>query len=375
MFFSDIIGQEKVKKRLITSVREERISHAQLFAGPEGTGKLGLAIAYARYISCRNRSGTDSCGVCPSCRKYAKLAHPDLHFVFPVFKLKNAKKDAYCDDSLGIWRETILRSPYLSLNQWTGIIEAENAQVTIYSHESESIIRKLSMKSAEAEFKVMIIWLPEKMQPSCANKLLKMIEEPPSKTLFLMVTEDEGSILPTIRSRTQIIRVPRIEDHDLQLALEKDGRYDAETIAEMVHRAEGNYLKALEFANPGEETDYFFDKFQQIMRNAFKSDIPALLNDAEELGSIGRERQKNFFLYALRLIRDFFMMNLEKPSLVFLTHKEKEWGKKFSPFINERNIIPFSRVFEEGYKHISMNGNGKIIFTDVMLKITTLIRK
>ncbi len=375
MFFSEIIGQEKVKQRLISSVREERISHAQLFSGPEGTGKLGLAIAFAQYISCQERRETDSCGNCPSCRKYARLVHPDLHFVFPIFKPKNSTKNAFSDDYLPAWRETILKSHYFSLNQWSGIINAENAQLMIYAHESESILRKLSMKSSEAEFKAMIIWLPEKMNPSCANKLLKIIEEPPSKTVFILVTEDESGIIPTIRSRTQIIQIPRIRDLDLQHELEKPGEFDPETIAEMVHRADGNYLKAVEYAHPGEDKEFFFDKFMKIMRDAFQNNLPALLTDAEELSYIGRERQKEFFLYALRLTRDFFMMNLGKPALVFLSLREKEFGLKFSPYINERNVASFNRIFEEGFRHIAMNGNGKIIFTDVLLKIHALIKR
>ncbi len=214
MFFRDIIGQEKIRERLVRSVEEQRVSHAQLFTGPEGTGKLGLAIAYAQYISCTNRTPSDSCGICHSCRKYAKLQHPDLHFVFPVFKKKNVAKP-FCDDFIAKWREMVLQSPYFTLNQWMDAIEADNAQGMIYAHESESIIRKLSIKPFEAEFKVMIIWLPEKMNLSCANKLLKMIEEPPAKTLFLLVTEDEERIIPTILSRTQIIRIPAIEDAEL----------------------------------------------------------------------------------------------------------------------------------------------------------------
>jgi DNA polymerase III subunit delta' len=375
MFFSDIIGQEKVKQRLRSSVKEERISHAQLFAGPEGSGKLGLAIAYAQYISCRARNENDSCGICSSCRKYAKLIHPDLHFVFPIFKPKGSKKDAYCDDYIAQWREILLKSHYFSLNQWINQINAENAQVTIYGHESEAILRKLNMKSSEAEFKVMIIWLPEKMNLTCSNKLLKMIEEPPSKTLFLLVTEDESSIIPTICSRTQIIRIPKIEDSDLQKELEKDDRFDGETIAEMIHCANGNYLKTIEYMHMSEEKSFYFETFQKIMRHAYVGNLSDLLNDAEELASLGRERQKDFILYALRLIREFFMLNMGKPSLVFLTRTEKDWGLKFSPFINERNIISINQVFEEGYRHIVMNGNVKIIFSDVLLRTAGLIKR
>lgn len=379
MYFKDIIGQEKVKQRLIKSVSEERISHAQLFSGPEGNGKMALALAYAQFITCRNRSETDSCGSCPPCKKYSKLAHPDLHFVFPIYKPKSVQK-AYCDDFLKQWREMLIQSPYISLNQWGNYIEAENAQLTIYAHESDSIIKKLSIKPFEAEFKVMIIWLPEKMNLSCSNKLLKMIEEPPVKTLFLMVTENEADIIATIRSRTQIIKIPRISDTDLQNHLLNTGNYEPETVAEMVHHASGNYLKALEYAEPTDDKQYFLDTFQKIMRLAFKAgketvNILEILDVAEELAAIGRERQKDFFQYAMQMTREFFIMNMQKPSLVFMNRPEKEFGNKFSPFINERNVSLFNQLFEEGYHHISRNGNPKIIFTDTLLSIIRIIRK
>lgn len=379
MFFKNIIGQKKVIDRLIKSVREERISHAQLFSGPEGNGKLALALAYAQFISCRNRGEDDSCGVCPSCKKYGKLAHPDLHFVFPIFKNKPSQ-NAYSDDFLKQWREMLLQSPYVSLNQWSNSIEAGNSQLTIYAHESDSIIKKLSVKPFEAEFKVMIVWLPEKMNISCANKLLKMIEEPPVKTLFLMVTENEADIIATIRSRTQIIKVPRISDTDLQHHLTSSGLYEPETVAEMVRHGKGNYLKALEYADPSDDRQYFNETFQNIMRlgytavdNAAK--IPELMDLAEELAAIGRERQKEFFQYAMQMTREFFVMNFQKPSLVFLNPTEYHFGVRFSPFINERNVILFNRLFEEGYLHISRNGNPKIVFTDTLLSVIRIIRK
>lgn len=379
MFFKDIIGQEKVKQRLIKSVSEERVSHAQLFSGPEGNGKMALALAYAQYITCRNRTETDSCGICPSCKKYSKFAHPDLHFVFPIYKPKSVPK-AYSDDFLKQWREMLIQSPYISLYQWGAAIEADNAQLTIYAHESESIIKKLSIKPFEAEFKVMIIWLPEKMNLACSNKLLKLIEEPPVKTLFLMVTENEADIIATIRSRTQIIKIPRITDTDLQNHFLLNGNYNPETVAEMVHHANGNYLKALEFAEPTDDKQYFFDSFQKIMRLAYKAgketvNILEILDLAEELAGIGRERQKDFLQYAMQMTREFFIMNLQKPDLVYVNRFERDFGNKFSPFINERNVAHFNRLFEEAYLHISRNGNAKIIFTDTLLSIIRIIRK
>jgi DNA polymerase III subunit delta' len=375
MFFSEIIGQEKVKQRLIKSVQEERISHAQLFSGPEGTGKLALAIAYAQFISCRNRTDTDSCGVCPSCHKYSKLIHPDLHFVFPIFKPKDSSKSVWCDQFLSQWRTLILKSPYFSLNQWMDVINAENQQAIIYANESDFIFKKLNLKPYEAEFKVMIIWLPEKMHISCANKLLKLIEEPPFKTLFLFVSEDEGGIIPTILSRTQVIKVPGIDDPAMQEALRSTGKFSPGSIAEMVHLANGNYLKALESEYPGEDKIYHFEAFQKIMRHAWKGEVLELMGVAEDLADKGREQQKDFFSYALQLTREYFILNLNKPSLVFLTNNEKEWGTRFSPFINERNIVPLNKVFEDGFLHISMNGNPKIVFTDALLTIVRLIRR
>ena len=374
MFFKDVIGQEEIKKRLIRSVKEERISHAQLFTGPEGTGKLTLALAFAQYVSCRNRAENDSCGECPSCRKYQKLAHPDLHFVFPVFPTKEFKKPV-SDDFLPRWREMVKKTPYFTLSQWLGFIENENAQGLIYERESDSIMRKLNLKSFEAEFKVMIIWLPEKMHPACSNKLLKLIEEPPNKTLFLLVTEDEEAIITTIRSRAQLLKVPFIDKESMKNALEKTESLDKEQIPDAVHLAGGNYIKALEYLNPNEDTQFYFTKFQDMMRFAYKREVKELVDWAEEMGRIGRDRQKSYFNFALRMVREYFVMNMKKPGLVYLNDEEKQWGKNFAPFINERNIVPFAKEFELGIKHISMNGNPRIIFLDTALRMVRLIKR
>ena len=374
MFFKDVIGQEEIKKRLIRSVKEERISHAQLFTGPEGTGKLALALAFAQFVSCRNRAENDSCGECPSCRKYQKMAHPDLHFVFPVFPTKEFKKPV-SDDFLPRWREMVKKTPYFTLSQWLGFIENENAQGLIYERESDSIMRKLNLKSFEAEFKVMIIWLPEKMHPACSNKLLKLIEEPPNKTLFLLVTEDEESIITTIRSRAQLLKVPFIDNESMKNALEKAEGINKEQIPDAVHLAGGNYIKALEYLNPNEDTQFYFTKFQEMMRFAYKREVKELVDWAEEMGRIGRDRQKSFFNFALRMVREYFVMNMKKPSLIYLNEEEKNWGKNFAPFINERNIVPFAKEFELGIKHISMNGNARIIFLDTALRMVRLIKK
>lgn len=374
MFFKDTIGQEAVKKRLIRSVQEERVSHAQLFSGPEGTGKLGLALAYAQYISCHKRTGTDSCGTCPACHKYSKLAHPDLHFVFPVFNSPDIKNPV-SDDFLKEWREMIGISPYFNLSQWLARINAGNAQGSIYERESDMIYRKLNLKSFEAEFKVMIIWLPEKMHPSCSNKLLKLIEEPPNKTLFLLVTENEESIISTIRSRAQLIKIPYIEAEALKTELLARENISPGQAEDAVNISGGNYIKAMEYLNPGEDETFYFTKFQELMRFAYSREVPRLMDWAEEMSQTGRDRQKAFFTFALRLIREFFMMNFRKNNLVFLKKEEREWGQKFAPYINERNVILFSQEFELGIKHIAMNGSPRIIFTDTALRTVRLIKR
>ncbi len=374
MFFKEVVGQEKIKQRLIRSVKEQRISHAQMFTGPEGTGKLALAIAFAQYVSCRNRSENDSCGQCPSCRKYAKLAHPDLHFVFPIFTTKNNSKPV-SDDFLPKWREMVLQSPYFTLSQWLGFAENENAQGLIYEKESDLIIRKLSLKSFESEYKIMIIWLAEKMHPSCSNKLLKLIEEPPNKTLFLLITEDEEAVISTIRSRTQLIKVPFIDNESLSKALEDNSSVTPDQVTDIIRLANGNFIRVQEYLNPDDSSTYFFQKFQEMMRFAYTRQVYELTQWADEMATLGRDRQKAFFGFALRMIREYFIMNFRRPELNYMNEEERAWGNKFAPFINERNIIPFAKEFELGIKHISMNGNAKIVFLDTALRMVRLIKR
>ncbi len=374
MFFKDVVGQEEIKKRLIRSVKEERISHAQLFSGHSGTGKLAMALAYAQYISCKNRSDEDSCGVCPSCHKYQMLAHPDLHFVFPIFNAKQFNKPV-SDDFLPQWREMISANPYFQLSQWLGHIDAGNAQGEIYERESESILRKLNLKSFEAEFKVMIIWLPEKMNQACSNKLLKMIEEPPSKTLFLLITENEEGVIGTIRSRAQLVKFPFISNEALKNALLNRDGIDPGIVPDAVHLAAGSYIKALEYLSPGDDEQFYFEKFQEMMRFAYARKVSELIVWADEMAKIGRDKQKAYFAAALRLVREYFVSNLKRSEITYMNRGEKEWAKKFAPFINERNIVAFADEFELAIKHISMNGNPRIIFMDTGLRMVRLIKR
>ncbi|WP_339735706.1 DNA polymerase III subunit delta [uncultured Sunxiuqinia sp.] len=374
MFFQDVIGQEATKKRLIQSVKEERISHAQLFAGPEGSGKLALALAYAQYISCLDKQNGDSCGHCSSCKKYAKLIHPDLHFVFPVVKTPKFK-DPVSDNFLAEWRKLVLENAYFNLEDWFNYIGVENAQGLIYSHESEEILRKLNLKSFEAEYKVMIIWMPEKMHVSCSNKLLKMIEEPPVKTLFLLVTESEEEIITTIRSRCQLIKIPGIQPEPMKAALQKLEAAAGKDVDNLVHLSRGNYRQAINLLELNESTRYNLERFKELMRFSYGRKFLELFQWINEVSGMGRERQKIFLQYAMGLIRENFVYNLKNPALVFMHEEEQAFSARFSPFINERNIVPISEELEKAYQHIAMNGNPRIILTDMSLKIVKLIRK
>ncbi|HPR32753.1 MAG TPA: DNA polymerase III subunit delta' [Prolixibacteraceae bacterium] len=373
MQFQEVIGQNAVKKRLIEGVKEGRISHAQLFSGPEGVGKLPMALAYAQFINCRNRSEFDSCGECSSCRKYRKLIHPDLHFVFPVVK-SSKFKDPVSDHYLDKWREQVLSTPYFGLSDWYNRIDVENAQGSIFVSESSEIIRKLNLKTYEADYKVMIIWMAERMNVQCANKLLKILEEPPPNTLFILITEEEEELLTTIRSRTQRVKFTGIEKEALSKALREIPESEGKDIKGLVHLARGSYVRARELVFSENENNDFFDRFTGIMRLAYKRDWMPLFAWVDEMAGMGREKQKSFFTYAMRMLRENFIFNLKQPDLVFLDEKEKQFSERFSPFINERNIQFFSHEFERAYRDIAQNGNPRIIFLDLSLKITKMIK-
>jgi DNA polymerase III subunit delta' len=374
MFFKEVIGQDATKQRLIQSVKEERVSHAQLFSGPEGSGKLALAIAYAQFVACTNRQSNDSCGECPSCKKYRKLIHPDLHFVFPVIKTPKFKEPV-SDNFLDDWRMMVGKNPYFSIDQWFEQIGVENSQGLIYAHQSEEIIRKLNLKSYESEYKVMIIWLPEKMHVACANKLLKMIEEPPVKTLFILITENEEDIISTIRSRCQLITIPPIDPQSMTKAILELPEAEGCDVRNIVHLAKGNFGRAIELLQPDDSTQYNLERFKELMRASYGCKFTDLLKWADQLSGIGREKQKSLLNYFLIILRENFIFNLKHPELTFMNDQEEEFSKRFSPFINERNIQELTEVFETAFAHVGSNGNPRIIFTDVAFKITKLIRK
>lgn len=374
MFFKDIVGQSEVKERLIRTAREGLIPHAQLFCGPEGIGKFPLALAYAQYLNCENPEESDSCGKCASCLKYNHLAHPDLHFVFPIIK-KAAKKKDVCDDYISEWREFIKKNSYFNLSQWLEFIDAENSQGLIYAKESEEIIRKLSLRIYEAKYKIMIIWLPEKMHESCANKLLKIIEEPTDNTIFLLVSDAPDNIITTIQSRCQRINIHGIEEKDIKFALESDYNITADDATNVAHLSKGSYLKALETISLNEEHKFFFNLFVQMMRASYARNIKEIKTIGNELSGIGRENQKSYLIYSQRMIREYFISNLRHPEMVYMAQDEANFGTRFAPFINERNITGFMNELALAERHIEQNVNAKMVFFDLCLKITMLIKQ
>ncbi len=375
MNFSKIPGQKDIIGKLIRSVKEERVSHAQLFAGTEGCGSMALALAYARYISCENRSESDSCGVCKSCVKYEKLIHPDLHFVFPVIKSKKFAEPV-SDNYLAEWREFVQKSPFFTLNNWLDSIEVGNAQGLIFASEASEIIKKLSLKTFESDFKIMILWMPEKMHQSTSNKLLKMIEEPPDNTLFLLVSEEPDKVIPTILSRCQLVKIPSFKNSDIEKYIIERFGLSSSKAADIARVSNGNISRAIDLCENEDSSMVNFERFKSLMRFAWKRDIISILNWSEEMASTGREAQKNFISFSLRLLRENLMLSLGQlqNDLVFLTGEEADFSGKFHPSINQNNIFPLTEEFNLGYSHIEANGNARIIFLDLALKVTRLIR-
>ena len=381
MRFSDIIGQEEVKRQLRQAVRDGRIAHAQLFTGIAGIGKIGLALAYAQYLACPHRTADDSCGQCPSCLQYQKLQHPDLHFAFPI-----VKSDAgdVCDDYMDKWRGLLTEQPYFDIEDWYRTLGVETKQGMIYEKESSEILRKLSLKSFSDGYKVMVIWQPEKMNATCANKLLKLLEEPPVKTLFLLVSEQPEQLLSTILSRVQEIRVPRLEKQVIANALHNTYSWLSEEDAtDIAHMSNGSYLTALRVMSESNDTQGYFDDFVALMRNAWlvgqKKDYSALLKlrqwsmDMAD-SKVGREKQKAFLQYAQRQIRENYIYNLGNSEMNYQTKQERAFSTKFAPFIHDGNVERMMNELSKAETQIAQNGNAKIIFFDLCLQMIVMVK-
>lgn len=384
MLFKDIIGQEEVKRQLRASVREGRIPHAQLFSGISGIGKLQLALAYAQYLNCPHRTEEDSCGTCPTCLQFEKLQHPDLHFAFPIVKTDAADT---CNDFLEPWREIVLNKHYFDLDDWHKALGVETKQSMIYEKESGEILRKLSLKPYGDGYKVMIIWQPEKMNATSANKLLKLLEEPPVKTVFLLVSEHPEQLLSTIQSRVQTIRVPRLETEVIAQALMQKG-IDPAKAADIARIANGSYLAARKKADESEENKQELHDFIALFRDAFT--VGVLRDPVKKYESlkrlrqwsldmadakVGRERQKHFLQYAQQQVRENYIRNIGQPDLNYQMEEEREFSVKFAPFIHNGNVEAIMNQLDLAERQIEQNGNAKIIFFDLCLQMIVLIKK
>lgn len=374
MYFRDIIGQEEIKEQLIKSARTGIVPHAQLFTEQGGAGAFPLALAYARYLNCTNPTEEDACGKCPSCLKYNELVHPDLHFVFPIISKKDKKKEV-CDDYLTEWRGFLKERPYFNMDSWLDYIEAGNSQALIYSKESDEILRKLSLKIYEATYRILLVWLPEKLHSTCANKLLKIIEEPPLNTVILMVSENPDLILGTILSRAQRLNVRAIHPEAIVHAMTSRFGLSTEDAQHITHLANGNYLKAIEAISLGEENKFFLEQFKGMMRNSWARNVKGMKEMADLLASIGRERQKNFLAYCQHLIRENFMYRFQSPELNYMNLDEAGFAVKFAPFVNERNVFDIMEELAKAEQHVAQNVNAKMVFFDLSLRLTVLIKR
>lgn len=374
MFFKDIIGQEAVKIHLRQAAQKGVVPHAQLFTERGGAGAFPLALAYARYLNCTERTETDACGHCPSCLKFNALAHPDLHFVFPIVAKKEKKKEV-CDDYLPEWREFLKDNLYFGLDQWLEAMDAGNSQALIYSKESDEILRKLSLKIYEAAYRILLVWLPEKLHPTCANKLLKVIEEPPARTVILLVSEQPDLILGTILSRAQRIPLPPIDDAAIAEALKSRFGLLTEDAQQIAHLASGNYLKAVEAISLSKENEFYLEQFKGMMRNSWAKNVKGMKALAELLAGIGRERQKRFLAYCQHLIRENFIYRFQAPEMTYMNYDETSFSVKFSPFINERNVFDIMDQLDLAARHIEQNVNAKMVFFDLSLQLTVLIKR
>ncbi len=366
MAFEQVIGQREVQQRLTQMVSEGRLPHAIMLCGPQGCGKKALAIGFAQMLLARTANDEVM---------LRKLEHPDLHFTYPTIKLPSMGSDhkPVSDDFAKEWHELVMGGPYFTMTEWLEQMGGENQQAIITAGESDELVRKLSLKSSQGGYKISLVWLPERMNTECANKILKLLEEPPSQTVFIMVSEEPDRLLETIRSRVQRIDVKRIADYDVHKALvEKRGL--TENMAQRITRmANGNWLKALQMLSTDSENELFLDMFQSLMRLAYQRKVKDLKTWSERMAAMGRERQKRFLEYFLRLVRENFMYNFQQPDLCYMTQREEDFARNFARFINEANVLPITDLANVAIRDIGQNANAKIVFFDFALQMIVLL--
>lgn len=375
MQFKDIIGQDFVKARLIKSVTNQRISHAQLFLGPAGSGKLATAMAYAQYINCTDKQENDSCGQCPSCVKYAKFAHPDLHFVFPVATNKRVTSKPLSKDFGESWRSMLLeKNCHVGLNDWHKYAELDRKQLTVNVGQCSEIMKTLAYKTFEAEYKVVVFWMVEKLYHAAAPKLLKILEEPPEKTLFLLISEDQDAIIRTILSRTQMVRFNRLSDGQIAAGLEKEAGLSPDAAMNIGYLADGNFNQALELVQHGEEAQAHFMQFRSWMRLCWTAKLVEIAKLVKEMSVLGREQQKAFLNACLRIVRQIMLYNYQYRQGLKLNPEEQKFVQAFSPFIHEANVLQIIEALDEAIYHVERNANASIMYMDLSMKFATWLK-
>lgn len=381
MQFSEILGQDYIKNHLTRSADLGRIPHAQLFVGPEGSGTLSMAIAYAQYILCNNQNGENS-GSNESCNlKFQKISHPDLHFVYPTVSTEEVKKSPKSIDFITDWRQFIAQNPYGGLFDWYSVLGVQNKQGEIRVDDAQEILKSLALKSYEGGHKIMIVWMADKMNTAASNKLLKLLEEPPEKTVFILISENEEDIIQTIRSRCQVLHFIGLSEHVIADALVSRENIEPKLATKIAHQAQGNYSKALHLLNDDSDEFPFEQWFVVWVRAAFKAKgnaavIADLIQWSEQIASLGRETQKKFLQYCIDIFRQALMHNYETQSLVYFEPAVENFTiAKFAPFVNGNNIHEIFQELSDAIYHIERNGNAKIILTDLSIKLTRLIHK
>lgn len=369
MQFAEVIGHQSLKGHLIDEVNNEKISHAQMFLGKPGYGVLPIALAFVQYLFCENKSDKDSCGVCASCQKVEKLQHPDLHFSFPT--VQGISKTA--NGNLKEWREQIAEQPYFDLNDWIRKIDPRGRKPIISVYESEEIIKKLSLRSYEGGYKVMIIWMADQMNLPTANKLLKIIEEPPKKTLFILCAESQESMLSTIISRCQIVNVPRITLDDMSLYLRSTKNMNANQADSVAARVEGDYLETLEFLGNHSEQDTNREQFIRLMRVCYIKKVIDMMEWSEDIAITSREQQKVFLKYCLHMFRQSMLRNYTEDHLTRISEEENVFLEKFARFISGNNVFDFMKAFNDAHYHIERNANPKILFMNLCFNVMRFI--
>ncbi len=381
MLFSEILGQEHLKNHLTQSVDNGRIPHAQLFVGPEGCGTLPMAIAYAQYILCQNKNSENTGGNEACNLKFSNISHPDLHFAFPVATNDKIKSHPVSNHFMEEWRQLISQQPYGNLFDWYKLLGIDNKQGQIGVDEAQEIVKSLSLMSYEGGYKIMLIWMAEKMNTAASNKLLKLIEEPPNKTVFILIAEDEENIINTIRSRCQVLHFPPLAEIVIKKALIKNFQVEEAVATKIAHQSNGNYNKACDLVYQDSEDLQFEEWFVFWIRSAFKAKgnkaaIHDLIGWSEEISKTGRETQKQFLLFCMDFFRQALLLNYNAAELVYMEPKSKNFKlENFAPFVNEANIMDISNELQDAMYHIERNGNSKIILTDLSIKLTRLLHK